>query len=114
MNVHQEIMVIRGKKNDPHYRTIIANDGFLKEDDKSTGFGITGYIHEEHACVLAASFDLLEALEKAQRLLTMVATEVQRTEIHRYLSGGFKESVEDACFKDSLKIEEAIRKARGL
>jgi hypothetical protein len=56
---------------------------------------------------------LLEALKKAQRLITMSGTEVQREEILRYLSGGYKEAVEAACFNDALGIDEAINAAEA-
>lgn len=56
--------------------------------------------------------ELVQALEKARKLITMAATEVQRPEILRYLSGGYKETIEDACFKDAIGIDAIIQKAK--
>lgn len=56
--------------------------------------------------------ELVQALEKARKLITMAATEVQRPEIIRYLSGGYKEKIEDACFKDAIGIDAIIQKAK--
>jgi predicted RNase H-like nuclease (RuvC/YqgF family) len=51
---------------------------------------------------------LEEALREAQRIITMAATEAQRTETHRYLSGGYVEAIEAAAFQDSCGIYKAL------
>lgn len=63
--------------------------------------------------LIAAAPDIFAALKRANKMLMAAATESQRKEIHRYLSGGYIESIEDAVFKDSLGIEAAIRKAES-
>ena len=57
--------------------------------------------------------ELVEALEKAQRMIQRAATESVREEIQRFLSGGYTEDVQNACFKDSLGIDAAIQKAKA-
>jgi hypothetical protein len=69
---------------------------------------------EANAALIAAAPELLEALKKAQRALTMAATESFRSEIQIYLSGGYAEMIQGAaCGADTLGIDAAIRKATG-
>lgn len=51
---------------------------------------------------------LRSALRKAEKVITSAATEAQRTEIHRYLSGGYVEMIEAAAFNDSCGIQQAL------
>jgi hypothetical protein len=64
-----------------------------------------------NARIIAAAPELLEALKKAQRALTMAATESYRSEIQQYYSGGYVEMIQGAACADTLGIDAAIRKA---
>jgi hypothetical protein len=64
-----------------------------------------------NARLIAAAPELLEALKKAQRALTMAATESFRPEIQQYYSGGYAEMIQGAACADTLGIDAAIRKA---
>lgn len=86
-------------------------------DEKDTRFSnlicqVSPGVDDKTKALLLAAPALLEALIKAERLITMMLTEVYREEIQRYLSGGFKEFVENASLKDSLGVSAAIKKAQ--
>lgn len=51
---------------------------------------------------------LVKALKEAQKLLQASASEVERPELERFLSGGYKESIQSAVFKDSLGIHALL------
>lgn len=91
---------------------LIANVIYKKTNILGDSKVLQKQTFEANATLISAAPDMLEALIKAERLITMMLTEVYREEIQRYLSGGFKEFVENASLKDSLGVSAAIKKAQ--
>lgn len=57
--------------------------------------------------------ELLEALEKAERLITRMHSVVNINEIKEFLPAGFEDDVIAADVKDSLGILSVIAKVKG-
>lgn len=85
------IKIVQGHPIDHDYRFIDAGLGFYSKEN--TGFGITGYISEADAKILAAAPELLEACEDA---------------LHHHVEFGGLHN------ETALKLQSAINKARGI
>jgi len=91
--------------------TIEHHKGSTRSEYTKQTMKVLANFREENKSLKSINMELLEALKKAQRLLSMALTETYRKEIERFLSGGYAEAVQNACLKDSLGIDAAIKKA---